>query len=222
MKIRQSTVASWIVLPAALTGLCSAQNPTPAPPPAPVGVLQTSSQGTITATHAGSTTPIALDPGDTVGINDTIETGPGSKASILFNDNTEFTLAEKTKLKIDDYVYDPNGTSNKAHYSFLQGVIQYVGGLLDKKDPVNIDTAYGSVGIRGTEFVAKSDGTPNNLEIDLISGAIALTPTGKSAGATTSAPVQIKVSASGLQVLPLTQDQYNSILAEMTPAVPTN
>jgi hypothetical protein len=194
-----------------------------APSPTPIGVLQTSSQGTVTVTHAGTTTPVPLEPGDTIGINDTIETGPGSKASILFDDNTEFTLGEKTKLKVDDYVYDPNGTSNRASYSFLEGVLQYIGGLLDKKDSVKINTPGVGVGIRGTEFVAKSDGTPNNLEIDLISGAIALTPTGSTtAGPTMSAPAQIKVTPHGMQTLPLTQDQYDAILAQITPAVPTS
>jgi hypothetical protein len=199
------------------------QNPSPSPSSSPIGVAQTSTQGTVTVTHAGSTTPVPLEPGDTIGINDTIETGPGSKASILFNDNTEFTLGENSKLKIDDYVYDPDGNSNRASYSFLKGVFQYIGGLLDKKSPVNIDTAVDGIGIRGTEFIAKSDGTPNNLEIDLISGAVALTPNGSTtAGPTMLAPAQIKVTPQGTQTLPLTQDQYDSILAQITPAVPTS
>ena len=194
----------------------------PAPSPNPIGVMQTSTQGTVTVIHAGTTTPVPLDPGDTIGINDIIQTGPGSKTSILFDDNTEITLGEKTKLKVDDYVYDPNGNSNHASYRFLEGVFQYVGGLLDKKDPVNIDTAVDGIGIRGTEFVAKSDGTPTNLEIDLISGAVALTPTGSTAaGPTMSAPIQIEVTPKGTQALPLTQDQYNAILAQLNPAVPT-
>ncbi len=201
------------------------KNPAPAPEPTPIGVVQTSSEGTVTVIHAGSTTPVPLEPGDTIGVNDTIETGPGSRVSILFNDNTEFTLGEKTKLKVGDYVYDPDGKSNKAHYSFLQGVFQYIGGLIEKRDSadVNIDLPVGSLGIRGTEFIAKSDGTPNNLEIDLITGAIALTPTGStSAGPTMSAPVQIEVTPSGTQILPLTQDQYNTILSQITPAAPTS
>jgi hypothetical protein len=198
------------------------QNPAPAPQSTPIGVVQTSTQGTVTVTRAGTTTPVPLDPGDTIGLNDTIETGPGSKASILFDDNTEFTMGEKSKLKVDDYVYDPEGTANRAHYSFLKGVFQYVGGLLDQKDPagVKIDTAYGSIGIRGTEFIAKSDGTPNNLEIDLITGAIALTSTGGVAGPTASAPAQIEITPSGTQVLPLTQDQYDTIRTQLTPAAP--
>ena len=198
------------------------QNPAPEPSPTPIGVAQTATQGPVTVIHAGTTTPVPLEPGDNIGINDTIQTGPGAKASILFNDNTEFTLGENSKLKVDDYVYDPDGTLNRAHYSFLKGVFQYVGGLIDQKDPakVNIQTPVGQIGIRGTEFIAKSDGTPNNLEIDLITGAVALSPTGKAAGAATSAPAQIEVSPEGTKVLPLTQDQYDTIEAQLTPAAP--
>ena len=200
----------------------SAQNPAPAPSSTPIGVAQTATQGPVTVIHAGTTTPVSLDPGDTIGINDTIQTGSGAKASILFDDNTEFTLGENSKLKVDDYVYDPDGTANRASYSFLEGVFQYVGGLIDQKDPANvrINTELGEIGIRGTEFIVKSDGTPNNLEIDLITGAIALTPTGKAAGSTTTAPAQIEVTPQGTKVLPLTQDQYDAIRTKLTPAAP--
>jgi hypothetical protein len=201
------------------------KNLAPAPEPTPIGVVQTSSEGTVSVTRAGTTTPGPLEPGDTIGVNDTIETGPASRVSILFDDNTEFTLGEKTKLKVDDYVYEPDGKSNKARYTFLQGIFQYIGGLIEKRDSadVNIDLPVGSLGIRGTEFVAKSDGTPGNLEIDLITGAVALTPTGSaSAGPTMSAPVQIEVTPSGTHVLPLTQDQYNAIKAQISPAVPAS
>ncbi len=203
------------------------QNPKPAPAPSsepnPIGVLQTSTQGDITVIRAGSTTPVPLAPGDTIEMNDIVQTGPGAKASILFNDNTEITLGEKTKLQIDDYVYNPDASSsNKASYRLLNGAFQYIGGLLDNKSNVQVEFSYGTLGIRGTEFVAKSDGTPNNLEIDLISGAVALTPTGKPAGTTTLAPAQIKVSSAGVQVLPLTQDQYNAIKAQLETAPPTS
>ena len=96
------------------------QNPAPEPSSTPVGVAQTATQGPVTVIHAGTTTPVSLDPGDTISINDTIQTGPGGKASILFGDNTEFTLGENTKLKVDDYVYDPDSTP--PGYTFGEGV----------------------------------------------------------------------------------------------------
>ena len=85
---------------------------------------------------------------------------------------------------------------------------------------MKIDTAPGQIGIRGTEFILKTDGTPNNMEIDLISGSIALTPTGGSAGPAMTGPVQILVTPSGMQALPMTQAQYNSLLAQYFPGAP--
>jgi hypothetical protein len=199
------------------------QNPAPEPSSTPIGVAQTSTQGPVTVIHAGTTTPVPLEPGDTIGMNDTIQTGPGAKASILFDDNTEFTLGENTKLKVDDYIYDPDGTANRATYSFLEGAFQYVGGLIEKKNPadVRINTPVDGIGIRGTEFIAKVNPAGNSLEVDLISGAIALTPNGSTAvGPTTSAPAQIEVTPQGTKVLPLTQDQYNTIESQLTSAAP--
>jgi FecR protein len=199
------------------------QNPSPAPSSTPIGVAQTATQGPVTIIHAGTTTPVPLEPGDTIGMNDTIQTGPGGKASLLFDDNTELTLGENTKLKVDDYVYDPDGNSNKASYRFLEGAFQYVSGLLEKKNPadVRIDTPVDGIGIRGTEFIAKVNPAGNSLEVNLISGAIALTPNGSTtAGPTTTAPAQIEVTPQGTKVLPLTQDQYDAIEAQLTPAAP--
>jgi hypothetical protein len=199
------------------------QNPAPEPSSTPIGVAQTATQGPVTVIHAGTTTPVPLEPGDTIAMNDTIQTGPGAKVSILFDDNTEITLGEKTKLKVDDYVYDPDGNSNKASYSFLEGVFQYVGGLIEKNHPadVHVNTPVDGIGIRGTEFIAKVNPASNSLEVDLISGAIALTPNGSTTAApTTSAPAQIEVTPSGTKVLPLTQDQYDAIEGQLNPAAP--
>ncbi|MGB8030583.1 MAG: FecR family protein [Terracidiphilus sp.] len=181
-------------------------------------------KGSVTVIHPGSLTGQPLNANDPIEMGDQILTGADGDVNILFNDNTEFTQAPTTTLTVDDWVYNPNGSGNKAHYSILQGAFQYISGLLTKqKDAdVNIDTPYGSIGIRGTEFIVKSDGTPNHLEIDLISGAIALTPKGGATGPTMSAPAQMEITPSGTQVLPLTQDQYNAILTQITPAVPTS
>jgi FecR-like protein len=199
------------------------QNPAPEPSSTPIGVVQTSTQGPVSVIHAGTTTPVPLEPGDTISMNDTIQTGPGAKVSILFDDNTEITLSENTKLKVDDYVYDPNGTSNRASYSFLEGMFQYVGGLIEKNHPadVRINTSVDGIGIRGTEFIAKVNPAGNSLEVDLISGAIALTPNGSTtAGPTATAPAQIEVTPQGTKVLPLTQDQYDTIEGQLTPPAP--
>jgi hypothetical protein len=81
----------------------------------------------------------------------------------------------------------------------------------------------GGVGIRGTEFIMKVDPNAKTMEIDLIKGAVAITPAGSTtAGPAINAPMQIEVSPQGVKTLPLTQDQYNQIEAQNFPAVPTS
>jgi hypothetical protein len=195
-----------------------------APPSTPAGKVQ-SSQGNVSVIRAGTTTSVPLQPGDTINQNDTIETGPGARAFIQFNDNTQMTLSESAELKIDEYVYDPNQNANDAaHYSFLRGAFEYVGGLIEKQKPagVDIDTPVGCLCIRGTKLIGKVNAAARTVEVDLISGAIAFIPTGVATAPTISAPVQIEVTPSGMQVLPLTQDQYNTIKAQLTPGAPTS
>jgi hypothetical protein len=95
--------------------------------------------------------------------------------------------------------------------------------LIEKNHPadVHINTPVDGIGIRGTEFIAQVNTASNSLEVDLISGAIALTPNGSTvAGPTMTAPAQIEVTPQGIKVLPLTQDQYNTIESQLTPAAP--
>src|SRR6202034_1716969 len=89
-------------------------------PPAPKTVLagnvkQTS--GAVSVIRAGTTTPVPLNVGDNISMGDTIITGPESRVYLFFQDNTEMTLGENTKIAIDDYLFDPSGAhSNHAQY----------------------------------------------------------------------------------------------------------
>lgn len=48
-------------------------------------------------------------------MNDVISTGAGSKAVLLLIDNTRWTLAEKAKFRVDEYVFDASdNTYNQA------------------------------------------------------------------------------------------------------------
>lgn len=110
-------------------------------------------EGTGSVTSAGKAIKAAVQT--PVRLNDIVSTGPKSRIFILFVDETQFTLAENTKLTVNKYVYDPkNANNNKASFSVLDGAFEYVSGLLAKKpEPdVNINTSYGSIGVRGTRF----------------------------------------------------------------------
>lgn len=118
--------------------------------------------GSAMVTHAGEKESHALKRKDAIALKDTIETTKGSRVKILFIDDTQFTLAEKTRLVIDEYVFDPeNSAGNKESYSILAGAFQYVSGLVArKKDPVaDINTSYGTIGIRGTRLMSAMKGS---------------------------------------------------------------
>lgn len=131
----------------------------PADQQKPEGIIGTimEVEGKATLTLAGGKTSRPLALKDSLHMNDVIVTAPKSRVLVLFIDNTQITMSENTRLTVDTYVFDPDNTkNNKASYNVIQGTFQYLSGLIaKKKDPdVNIETEYGTIGIRGTKLWA--------------------------------------------------------------------
>ncbi len=106
--------------------------------------------------------PIEMKLNDPVYLNTIVETGPGSKALIMFIDNTQITLGENSEMLIDEFVFDPyDPEENKGSFEMTKGPFLWVSGLIGKKkEPdVNIKTKVGSIGIRGTQFWGGDTGT---------------------------------------------------------------
>jgi hypothetical protein len=59
-----------------------------------------------------------------------------------------------------------NALARSSGYGVIQGAFEYVSDLMtqarDQDSGVNIDTPAGDIGIRGTQFIVKSDGTPQS------------------------------------------------------------
>lgn len=118
-----------------------------------VGTLKTLA-GTAHLTHAGAAQ--AMKEGDTVGIDDVVETEAGSRAVFSFADGAELVMTGKGKLVIDEYVYDPaKMAGNKAVLDVLDAAFSYTGGAMDKaaKPEVKLNLDYGTIGIRGTKLI---------------------------------------------------------------------
>ncbi len=95
--------------------------------------------------------PYKID--DPVHLNDSIVTGPQSRALILFIDDTQLTLGENASLLVDNYIYDPDESgSSTGNFNILKGSFLFVSGLITKtaNPNINIETSAGSIGIRGT------------------------------------------------------------------------
>ena len=60
--------------------------------------------------------------------SDIIQTGANSSAGIGFPDGTALNLIANTRMALNDYSYDPNGTSNVALVSLVQGTFAFVAG----------------------------------------------------------------------------------------------
>ncbi len=129
-------------------------------------------EGAATLTPAGGKAQ-ALKLNDTLGINDEISTGAQSRVFILFIDDTQLTLSENSRFKATDYAFnDKDFSGNHARYSFLSGTFDYLSGLMTKKPQpdVQIQTAYGSIGVRGTHLW--SGATDNGYGVHVDEGVI--------------------------------------------------
>jgi hypothetical protein len=201
----------------------------PALPKAPAAKSQTQHalagkvtiiEGSVTVLRDGVTTQLAA--GDSIEMSDVIQTAAQSRLQILFQDDTEMTMSENTKLTIDDYVFDPNNeVHDKASYSILEGAFLWISGKLGKPETdTNIETSYGTLGRRGTEFVAKYSALPGSLEIDLVDGGLDITPKQATTATSFTGPLTIMLSDSGAKTSPLTQAQYNADVSAVLPPLP--
>jgi len=110
-------------------------------------------KGTLTKTV--DERQITIRQGDALHLHDALMTGPDSAAKLTFKDNTAITLGAESAIVIDEYVYDPADPSgNKAQFNLEKSVFHYVSGLLSKTEnpDVQLDLAFGSIGVRGTEI----------------------------------------------------------------------
>lgn len=177
------------------------------------GVIGTVSQITGTVTADG----VVLSNGNGVVQDATITTGPNSTVLITFNDNTSVTLPPNSSISLDQYVYNPSGNTGGFFWRSLGGAFQYISGLIGHTNTnENIETPVGTIGIRGTQFILWPGSVPNSIEIDLLTGIVAVTP--NQAGTTQfTAPITIVMSASGTTTSTLTQAQYNTIYNNLFP-----
>jgi hypothetical protein len=98
-----------------------------------------------------------LAAGDDVFLNDEVETGETTRAQVLLRDESVFSLAPSSKVLFDEFVYDPMGGEGVLEASLLSGGMRFVSGQLSKNQSENIKIKAGkaTVGIRGTEIMAK-------------------------------------------------------------------
>jgi hypothetical protein len=137
---------------------------------APIGKVITAT-GSVTIEHANAVVVQANVPnagglgrtkvGDAVYKGDVVQTGADGKVGITFTDGTAFNLSSNARMVLNEFVYDPNGTSNSTLFSLSKGTFTFIAGKVAKTGDMKIDTPVATMGIRGTtpHIEISDDGT---------------------------------------------------------------
>ncbi len=116
-------------------------------PPQAIGKVA-SVQGGATAIRNG--VAVTLNVGDAVYKGDVLQTAGGSALGVVFVDGTTFNLSANARMVMNEFVYDPNGTSNAAAISLVQGAITFLAGQIAHTGDMKVATPVATMGIRGT------------------------------------------------------------------------
>ncbi len=132
---------------------------------APIGRIE---KVTGTATIVRNGVAIAANQGDVVLKGDVLQTAAGSTLGVAFIDGTVFSLSASARLAVNELVYDPNGTSNSAFMSIIQGSVTFVAGQVAKTGDMKVGTPVATMGIRGTAVFANVDAVNGDVKISLL------------------------------------------------------
>ncbi len=163
----------------------------------------THANGPLFAKKADGTSRV-LSINSIVEDGDTIITEKGTYGRIKFTDNSEMTLRPNTQIRISKYKFDKDKPQEDSSvYELARGGLRAVTGLVGKRgnmDSYKVNTAVGTIGIRGTDWGAlycqsdcgsyqnNSGQTPQNgLYVDVVSGKIVVS---NSAGSQQFSPGQ--------------------------------
>jgi hypothetical protein len=116
------------------------------------------------------TQPIAA--GTVVYLDEMVRTGVTGRAEILLADRTNLTIAPVTEIRLDKFVYDPDGASGNVVVVATLGAFRFITGVQPHEN-YEIKTPVATLGVRGTEFLALVK--PDGAEIQLNSGAVIVT-----------------------------------------------
>lgn len=144
-------ISTWLVWFFALTFSINVL----AEPVAQIGLLE----GTVAVTKANGKR-IFVAEGSSLDVGDVVVTGSNSKAMLAFTDGGKISLRPNTVFQIADYQYNaqqPAGDS--AFFQLVKGGLRTITGLIGKRgnqDAYRLGNATATIGIRGTEYLARA------------------------------------------------------------------
>ncbi|UPJ54620.1 FecR domain-containing protein [Bradyrhizobium sp. 200] len=110
--------------------------------------LERASAAVIQVSTAGQAEQAKV--GDLVYQGDAVATGADGRVGINFTDGTSFNLSNNARMVLNEFVYDPNSTSNATLFNLTKGTFTFVAGKVAKTGDMKIDTPVATMGVRGT------------------------------------------------------------------------
>ena len=130
--------------------------------------------GSAEGTTEGKTHALAADA--PVHMDDLIATGEAARLEIGFDDGSTLRVGEKASIRIDRFVYQPEGSTNLLQLT-VEGPFRFISGKLTKiaGSEASVTTPSATIGIRGTDFWGGPiDGA---FGVFLLEGAVEVTNT---------------------------------------------
>lgn len=108
-------------------------------------------QGTAMRSSEGRTSALAVNA--PIHMQDEVSTGEDARLQVTFADGTQVTVGERSRLKIDAFVYRPAGGSNQLALS-IAGPFRFISGKMPKgpNTAMSVTTPVATIGVRGTNF----------------------------------------------------------------------
>lgn len=81
--------------------------------------------------------------------NERIETSEDGSGQLLFIDQTSLSIAPRSDIVLDKYIYDPGDESGEVALTLTKGVLRLIGGRITKQTDGIIRTPAATIGVRG-------------------------------------------------------------------------
>lgn len=121
---------------------------------APIGYVKTTTGQAYVVTQARQ---VDAQPGIPVFLGSLLKTGRDGSLGVTFKDDTVMSFGPDTELTVDEYLYAPTQGKLKLGSKLAKGSMNYISGKIAKLKPeeVTVTTPTGTIGVRGTNLVAK-------------------------------------------------------------------
>ena len=121
------------------------------------------------AVGVGSTQ--TLSAGSEVFANQTVRTGNRGMADLVFLDKTNLSVGPTSEVRLDKFVYDPNGSAGSVAIQATRGSFRWVTGS-QAKHAYQVSTPHGTLGVRGTtvELLVNKPGEDCVTKLRLVEG----------------------------------------------------